>query len=288
MKFIPVKYQLAFGLTTIVTTTLMVLVTFGFGPDAHQATRDGRKRLTEAIAINSSIHLAQKDVKRIETVLTAMVDRDPQLLSASVKRTGGDRVIEVGDHVNNWTNDTNFSTDSQIQVPLVSSGAEWGTVEFRFTPLETTDLQSLARNPWTKFIGFGAIGVFGFFSLFLRSTLKQLDPKKAIPKRVQFALDNIAEGLLVTDKRGRVLLANEAFASWTDQKSEQLIGLDARHFAWSVADESDQNFPWLMALERESAPGQRPYGAWLTLAGNRSRLSHTLRLCSETMGSTAV
>ncbi|MEO1524420.1 MAG: response regulator [Planctomycetota bacterium] len=253
MKFIPVRYQLAFGLTTIVTTTLMVLVTFGFGPDAHQATREGRKRLTEAIAINSSIQLSQNDLQRIETVLNAMVERDPQLLSAAVIRSGGVKVIEVGDHTEFWSNETEYSTDSEIQVPLVSSGATWGMVQFRFTPIESTSLASLLQNPWTKFIGLGGLVAFALFSLFLRYTLKQLDPKKAIPKRVQFALDNIAEGLLVTDKRGRVLLANEAFTSWTDRRPEQLIGMDARHFAWGVADESDDNFPWLRALAEERA-----------------------------------
>ncbi|MEL6107120.1 MAG: response regulator, partial [Planctomycetota bacterium] len=275
MNFIPVKYQLAFGLTTIVTTTLMVLITFDFGPDAHQATRDGRKRLTEAIAINSSMQLSQNDLKRIETLLSAMVDRDPQLLSAAVTREGGTRVLEIGDHSDHWTNETNYSTDSQVQVPLVSSGAKWGTIQFRFTPIETTNLTTLLRNPWTKFVGLTALVVFGVFSLFLRYTLKQLDPKKAIPKRVQFALDNIAEGLLVTDKRGRVLLANEAFAKWTNLRSEQLIGFDARHFAWNVMDESDTNFPWLAALSEERAQAHVMMGMVDTQGNSLALVAHS-------------
>ena len=198
----------------MVTTTMMVMISCGLGPDSHQARLEGRKRLAEAIALNSSIHLSNGDVKRIERVLTSMVDRDPDLLSGAIHQASGNRDIEIGDHQAHWTNDTDFSTDSQIKIPLMTGDGVWGTVELRFTPIRSSGWKAMVDNPWTRFVfGTGAIS-FLLFCVYLKFTLKQLDPQKAIPKRVQFALDNITEGLLVTDRRGRVLLANEAFSTW--------------------------------------------------------------------------
>ncbi len=255
MKFLPVKYQIALGLTAIVTTTVFLVVALGFGPDTRQAVMLGRKRLCESVAINSSILLTQSDLQRVKGLLEAMVDRDDDMLSAAIRRSDGQAYAEIGDHQTHWQEGSDYSTETQLQVPLWSGETKWGTVELCFRPISGRGLAAFLRNPWTRLVALVGVVTFALFCIYLTFTLRQLDPKKAIPKRVQFALDNLAEGLLVTDKRGRVLLANEAFANWAGKRSEQLIGVDASRFPWHHPHTKEPcgEFPWVLAIEREAA-----------------------------------
>ena len=56
---------------------------------------------------------------------------------------------------------------------------------------------------------------FGFYFLFLRRALKELDPSAVIPERVKAAFDVLAEGLLIVDNDGSIVLANQAFTELT-------------------------------------------------------------------------
>ena len=252
-RLVPIKFQIAFGLTTIVVSCLMLLVLLGFGPNPDHATLLGRQRLCEAIAINSSIHITQNDLQRIDGLISAMIARDPDLLSAVIRPSNGDRMIEIGDHQVEAAN-------ALVIVPLMAGSEKWGDIELRFSPLQSDSPSAILASPWARLIAVAAVLCFGLFSLFLAFTLRQLDPQKAIPKRVQFALDNIAEGLLVTDRKGRVLLANESFASWIGKRPEALIGKDATRFPWTALDSKSPRraFPWLLALDQQAAQPNTP------------------------------
>lgn len=58
----------------------------------------------------------------------------------------------------------------------------------------------------------------------------QFPPDSPIPVRA--ALDSLAEGLLVLDRKGRIVLANQAFSEWVGIPSEKLTGTEAASFGW--------------------------------------------------------
>lgn len=254
MKLLTVNHRITLGLISLLASTILVAVFSGFGPDARHATMQGRAALCESIAINASILLSRQDLKRMDTILTAIVARNHDILSAGIRRADGSMHLEIGDHAQ-WNPATRYSTESHVQVPLHSGDGLWGTVELRFRPLRQPGLMAALRSPWSKHVALVCGVCFVLFSIYLGKVLKQLDPSKAIPKRVRTALDTLAEGLLVTDKRGRVVLANEAFARWTGKAADDLIGYDADAFDWAPAHESivDDFHPWTRALEESTA-----------------------------------
>jgi PAS domain-containing protein len=76
----------------------------------------------------------------------------------------------------------------------------------------------------------GVIGFIGFagfvgYYLILSRVLRELDPAQAIPDRVKAAFDTLAEGVLILDERGYILLANDAFLKNVYNRPDSLIGL---------------------------------------------------------------
>jgi PAS domain S-box-containing protein len=105
----------------------------------------------------------------------------------------------------------------------------------------------------TAFMVVGSIVLFYFY---LGRVLRQLDPSRAVPGRVRAALDTMAEGLLVVDDRGYVVLANQAFAAVAGKTAEQLVGKAVSAFVWHSREGQTlaaERTPWTAAL-REGAP----------------------------------
>ncbi len=258
MSFLSVKSRITLGLVSMLTSSIMLAIFFGIGPDVREATIQGRAALCESIALNSSILVGRGDFVSMEGIIKALVERNPSILSAGIRRSDGTMHLEIGPHQDHWTNQAGYSTDSQVQVPLRNGDKAWGTVELRFEPLQEQTLNGYLANPWLKFILLVASASFVTFYYYLGRVLKQLDPSNAIPKRVRAALDTLAEGLLVTDKRGRIVLANEAFAKWTGKDPDKMIGQDAGKLAWQAKDgeASAGPFPWTRAIEEAVAQPQ--------------------------------
>jgi PAS domain S-box-containing protein len=104
----------------------------------------------------------------------------------------------------------------------------------------------------------------GVFYLYLRRMLRHLDPSNAIPARVRTAFDTLAEGVLVLDPQGDIVLANKAFAHMVGQDADSLIGSSAAALPWTQRSEAAATgnlLPWVAAL----ADGQLHSGDVLML-----------------------
>jgi PAS domain S-box-containing protein len=129
--------------------------------------------------------------------------------------------------------------------------------------------------------GLGFVG----YLFFLRRTLQHLDPSKTIPDRVRAMLDALAEGIVVLDRQGRVVLANEQFADTVEIASDNLMGRTLSSLAWRTEtseDGTETALPWDTALsEGEIVRGQR-----LRIVGrDRRTLTFTVNSAPVTKGS---
>ena len=249
---LPARTHIALGLSAIVTTALLVAVFIGLLPDRVAAIRDGRIALAESVAATSTALIAANERRRLEAVLRFLIERNPELVSAGVRDQRGELVAVGGDH-SSWTPvDSGLTTDRQMQVPLYSEQRRWGQLELRF--------RSIIRPGWRGVLDFPglALGLFVFvvcltaFELYLGRVLRHLDPARAIPGRVRAALDTLTEGLLVLDRNGNVVLANQAIADILGRAPEKLIGTDARRLGWLTLDSAAADasvLPWRTALE---------------------------------------
>ncbi len=256
MKRFSAKCHIALGLIFLVVTLVLVASYLGFVPDRLGAIRAGRTALAESIAANSSIFISQSDIRRLEATLRLVIARNPDILSAAVRRSDGQAVVRIGEHDRHWRDMAGeHSTDSQLQVPIWAGKQKWGTVELRSKPLTVEGWYGFLFDYRLHLILFIAGCGFPLFYFYLGKMLRQLDPSQAIPTRVRSALDTMVEGLLVIDAHEHIVLANQAFASTMGKTPEELIGLSASEFKWLAGDGSplaQESAPWLKAL-REKA-----------------------------------
>ncbi len=248
------KSRIVIGQMCLLITVLMISMFMAFIPDQRQAVLVGRETLCEAITVNSSIMVGNNDIKRLRTVLGIIVNRKPDMLSAAVRRNDGHVVAEVGNHVALWQPlNGNRSTDSQVYVPIRAGNEKWGGVEVRFQPLTQFGWLALLTSPWTRFIAFATTLSFLLNLVYFGKMLQHLDPSNAVPGRVRSALDTLAEGLLVIDPSGRIVLANESFSRIVEKTHDQLIGVPAADLPWKINTEIDApEYPWVVAIESQT------------------------------------
>ncbi len=212
-----------------------------------------------------------------------MVERNPELLSASIRRVDGRAMATVGDH-RPWDDAIRgHSTDTQVLVPIWAAGQQWGQVELRFAPLRAPGWLGLAQSPLVRLVGFLTLATFVVFLLYLRKMLQHLDPSQAVPQHVRSALDTLAEGLLVLDLKQQIVLATQAFASMLGQSSESLMGRSAADLPWVQADGSpfpEAEFPWARAL----TDGSLQRNVMIHLESGGEQLTFLVN-CSPVLGS---
>ena len=256
MKRLSAKCHIALGLTFLLVSLVLVSFYLGFIPDRVGAIRAGRAALAESIAANSSVFISQSDLRRLEATLRFVVARNPDLLSAAIRRSDGVVVVKIGEHDRNWRDMADeHSTDSQLQVPIFAGKQKWGMVELRSQPLTVPGWYGFIFDARLRLILFIACCAFPLFYFYLGKMLRQMDPSQAIPSRVRSAFDTMVEGLLVIDAQGQIVLANQAFASMVGKTPEEIIGLSAAAFSWSNGDGSPldhESAPWLKALREQT------------------------------------
>ncbi|MFK7733811.1 MAG: ATP-binding protein [Pseudomonadales bacterium] len=256
LKKLSAKSQIALGQSGLIVTALLVAVMLGLVPDRVSAVRDGRAALAEALAANSSAFLTYADLQRIQSNFDLVITRNDDLLSAGLRRYDGSLAISSGEHDEAWELvSSEYSSDRQLVVPIHTGDVEWGSLELRFSSARAEGLLGMLQSPWLQLSAFLGVASFIMFYLYLGRMLAQLDPSQAIPGRVRSALDTMAEGLLVLDKKQQIVLANQAFADMLDEEPDKLVGVSANQLPWldTQGDEHSDDYPWTQALEAGEA-----------------------------------
>ncbi len=239
MKRISPTVRIAFCLVCLLVSILLSAESIGMIPDSRAAVMDGRSKLCEAVAINSSLFAARNDINSIEIGLRAIAKRHPDVISMAIRDKDGSFRVQVGDHEKNWQGAAeDHSTETHMYVPIMAGHEMWGRVEMRFKPTREAGVIGFLKSPIILLIIFVSTTSMLGFVFYLRKILKVLDPSQVVPDRVRSALDTMAEGLLVLDKDERIVLANLAFARTADQSPEALQGRKISEFAWKSKDEN--------------------------------------------------
>ncbi len=245
------KARIALGQVSILVCLVLLAFLTGFLPNSNDLKRQERLRIAETVAINASMLITQADLRRLENTLIVLKQRNTDLVSVGVRRNGR-LVVVIDDHGAFWQSPTETgSTDQYLSVPLYAAEAVWGQVEFVFTPISGSGLLGFLNNRVFLFISLLSMVCFLIYFVYLGKMLKHLDPSQAIPGRVRSALDTMAEGLVVIDRKQNIVLANTAFASIVDQDPDRLMGVSVRSLPW--VDEAGElctgALPWDTSLE---------------------------------------
>ncbi len=244
--------RVAVGLAFIATTVLLIAYAIGMLPDIDREKLANRLAHCETIAISASVQARQDETHRMEMTLRAIAERHPDIKSIAIRRASGMLVAEIGDHRSKWDDAMALrGSNTFVVVPVTASNFEpWGSIEIRFEDLSRNGLATVIENPCFRlFLAFPAT-IFLATYVYLRKMLQHMDPSKAVPSRVRSALDTLTGGLLVLDPKGRIVLANRAFAEASGYERRELQGKTVAELPWHNADPSEDTsqYDWLRAM----------------------------------------
>ena len=284
MNGLTTRFRLTIGQVSLLISLLLFAILLGFFPDRRGAIRSGRAALAESVACSSAEFIELGEFQRLESNLRLFVRRNKDLLSAAARHDDGTTAVVVGDHLDHWRPMFGeYSTDSQVRVPIVSGAEKWGQIELRFTSLTGSRLLSVCQSAWFRFMLFMGASSFIVYFVYIGKMLEQLDPSRAIPPRVRAALDTMAGGLLVVDLRGRIVLANSALAKILGSEPDDLLGIPASQFAWESQDGiplTEDASPWRQSLNE----GAIKRNAIVRLRDDRGTLRTFMVNCSPVLG----
>jgi PAS domain-containing protein len=247
---------MSLGLVALTLCTVLVGdLVLGLTSDDRRALLDQRKKICETLAVQFSELAGAGEIDTIRKSMDALVAGNADVMSIALVDADGDTFASAGEHAKFWESPGgNNSTPTHAQVPIFSGDDKWGTVEVSFAKTGL-DVSLLLEDPLVQFLVFLAVAGFMGYMIFMKKSLKHLDPKAVIPDRVRSALDLLAEGVVMVDQKNDVVLANLAFASKVGKDVDALLGQSLSKMAWHYNDAKgkrvrERNLPWAKAMKR--------------------------------------
>ena len=255
--------RITVGLVLIMMSIFLLGDMLGLVPDRAEAVKKGRTALAESLAMQYSIAAQKRDTRAIKSSMRTLVQRNDDVLSAALRETSGRLLAVAGDHDKHWTSANGQSTPVNIRVPIQRGVKEWGSVEVSFVPLHTKGVFGFHINPLVRMAIFVMTAGFISFLLFMRKTHKDINPSSIVPSRVTHALNALAEGVLLLDSKGQIMLANTAFGKSHGVKPDKLVGKNASDLDWEFTTSQQFEYPWIQAIQS----GEVQTGKQLYLTG---------------------
>lgn len=242
--------RIALGLALLTICVVSLAMALGFVESKRNAASKLQLRTAETLAVQLSSAISvgngKIDVRTIDRLLAST----PGIKSLGLRRTDGRLLAASAEHEANWQPITNGRHDSKNSavIPLFNGDTKWGVIEVVFDEPVT---RSLAAD-WPVLAFVGATSLVAFV-IYIRRTMRLLDPSSVVPARVRAMLDTLTEGAAIIDPRGQFMLINGSFAKLVSVEITQLLGKSVDTFDWRF--EKDAPAPWLAALRGETMRG---------------------------------
>ncbi len=249
MERLTAVLRISLGLTVLTCAIVVLVDLLGILPEVRDEALEERIQIVERLAMQTIPHVETKDFASIRETLFLTVRRNADVLSAGLRSTRGHLLISAGEHHKLWDVESGaVSSARQVRVPIAREGKHWATLEVQFgSSAEGAGglLESLWQSTLIRLLLLvGGLGFVGYW-IYMRRTLRHLDPSAVIPTRVQAALDVMSEGVLLLDLQGRIVLANDAFAARSGRTPESLLGAQLSEMDWrSPSPEAQGTEPW--------------------------------------------
>lgn len=250
--------RISFGLAMLTVSMLFVTDFLGLVPDTKSSEMQSRRIVAESLAVQLSNEITEKRVHIVEETLRSVVDRNESVLSGAVRLENGTVLAEYGGHKQNWKlRPEDKSTLTQVQVPIFNDQGRWGSVEISYADLVDKSKWLPFKSSFLAVITFVALSGFIAYLIFLKRTMRELNPDAVIPERVRKALDTLAEGLLIIGQDGYIVFSNASFARKIGISPKEMAGKSIAGFDWQmdVEDSDHSELPWYSALEGQQPPG---------------------------------
>lgn len=247
--------RVSLGLVLLTISILLIGDMFGFIPKQEQIIAEKREKIAESLAIQVSASAYTGELRALQATLDGIVKRDDEILSAALRRSNGRLLVQAGDHRQLWLNETEQVTTTHIKVAVFRDKSPWGQFELVFAPPVSLTADDLLGSPLIKLLLFAAVSGFFGYLIFIKKSLRELDPSKVVPEHVKATLDALAEGVIILDENERVVLANSTFTNRIEMPPGALIGRKVSSLNWKApqSTETPQTYPWALAVQQKQA-----------------------------------
>ena len=236
-------FRISFSMTMLVISLLLASDFLGLFPKHDSHAVNERKFIAETLAVHVAMELEQENAEKISELLRTTVTRNSLVESVAVRRADGSFIDSYGNHQQYWDLDTTAkSTPTHVQVPLYENENQIANVEIRYQALNAGRTLLDRRASFASVIVFVTISGFSVFCIFLKKTLRELDPDAVIPERVRKALDTLAEGLLIVNRDSEIVFANAAFSRTLGINASELAGKNCSTLEWEL--NGTDTLPW--------------------------------------------
>lgn len=242
--------RLSLGLVVLTISILILAQAIGLAPGAERQQLEVRKRLAETLASQVSVAIMRGDELLLQYLLESSVERNPEILSVAVRRNDGVIVSQTKSHAQNWAKaKPNESTPTHIRFPIMINGAKRAEFELSFEPLLSESHPIFKLPTFVLLIIFVSLSGFVGYWFYIKRALKHLDPSAVVPARVRNALNILAEGVLILDRREQIVLANNTLIDHLQRTEQSLMGKKASSLGWFLDPKQEvQDYPWLKAI----------------------------------------
>jgi len=283
MPTISPAVRVSFGLVMFTLSVLLIADLLGMIPKKETMMLEARKKVCESLAVQLSIAASIDNDHILDETLRSFVNRNGDVLAASMRRENGEVVVEHGEfqHTDPTNDDAMKSSKDFVVIPIYDRTKLWGSVNVEFAGISGSMLDMLTGSIF-GLLFFVAIGSITGYIFILRKALHVLDPKAVVPERVRSAFNALAEGVLILDEKEQIMMANDAFAKQVDKDPDLLVGAKASTLKWKLRRTEDgKQLPWINSLES----GAKKIGVALNLStphmGVRSMSSNSAPILDD-------
>ena len=255
MKISP-SVRVSFGLVMFTLSVILIADSFGMVPKKDVMILEFRKKVCESLAVQLSVAASRSDFKLLESTLEAFVERNEDVVAASMSKVDGVTIAKFGEFIDYEVNEIDAeskSTDDIVVVPVFSGNQQWGSINVEFTSIYGAGMFSFLSDSILGILLFVAFGCFAGYLFILKKALKILDPKSVVPDRVRTAFNTLSEGVMIIDDKEQIIMANNSFAEKVNQDPDDLLGVNASSLKWRYINkeerDADTSMPWIHAIK---------------------------------------
>lgn len=241
--------RLSFGLVILMLSILLLAQAIGLTPNLERNQLDARQQISETLAFQVLLAMSRQDDQLLQQMIDNAVSRNPELGSAGIRFATGGYMRYTKDHESEWQKRKTNGVDPEfVEIPLVLSGVNRGALELTYSPFDSSNSLYFGLPTNVLLLLFLCGSAFIGFWVFIRRALHHLDPSSVVPARVRNAMNVLAEGVLILDKREQIVLVNSALTSKLNTEEKRLLGRKASALGWKPS-EGEEVLPWEKTIQ---------------------------------------
>ncbi|MCE9605258.1 MAG: diguanylate cyclase [Planctomycetia bacterium] len=242
-------FRITLTLASVVVGVLLIGLSLHFFPHPDEQRAQARKTLCESVAIQCCLAVERSDALMMTAILQSLKTRSTDVASAGIRQSDGRMRASTGDHDLVWRAVASEEL-TRAEVPIFSGKKLWGKLEVAFVELDGAKSLIAHLSSPARFVLFAGCLVFLLFLVYLGRMLQFLNPAEVVPDRVRQALDTLSEGVVIVDRKERIVLANSSFALHVGEHAESLQGRRIKGFSRLTGDDiaAQKTFPWSQSL----------------------------------------